>query len=216
MAENYDDSTIHWVEPRQRGILPLDDFHVPRSLRKTMRRGLHEIRIDTAFESVIRSCAEPTPTRPQTWLNPELIGLYIELHRRGHAHSVEVWRDGRMLGGLYGLALGAAFFGESMFSRAPDASKIALVDLVTRLNAGGFVLLDAQFVTDHLQRFGAVEISRATYLGRLRRALSLEASFPTGAYPSAGAGPGTTGSGATGGGSGSGSIGSAQPITQTS
>ncbi len=216
MAEDYNDPTIHWIEPRRRGILPLDGFHVPRSLRKTIRRGAHEIRIDSAFERVIRSCAEAAPDRPQTWLNPELIELYVELHRRGHAHSVEVWQDGRLVGGLYGLAIGAAFFGESMFSRVADASKIALVDLVERLNAGGFVLLDTQFITEHLRRFGAIEISRAGYIARLRQALALPARFPREVYPSAGAGPGVTGEGAAGDGSGSGSIGSAQATTHTS
>ncbi len=216
MAEDFDDPTIHWIEPQRRGVLPLEGLHVPRSLRKTIRRGGHEIRVDSAFEQVIRGCAAPTPARPQTWLNAELIGLYVELHRRGHAHSVEVWQADRLVGGLYGLALGGAFFGESMFSRVTDASKIALVDLVGRLRAGGFTLLDTQFLTDHLQRFGAVEISRAAYLARLRRALGIGAVFPVAAYPSGGGGPGVTGSGDAGGGTASGSIGSAQAITQTS
>ena len=216
MAEDYDDPTIHWIEPQRRGVLPLDTFHVSRSLRKTMRRGAHEIRVDTAFEQVIRGCAEPTPTRPQTWLNGELIRLYVELHRRGHAHSVEVWQADRLVGGLYGLALGGAFFGESMFSRVTDASKIALVDLVERLRAGGFTLLDAQFLTEHLQRFGAVEISRTAYLTRLRRAMRLGAVFPVAGYPSGGGGPGVAGGDAAGGGTGSGSSGSAQATTQTS
>lgn len=216
MAEDYDDPTIHWIEPQRRGVLPLDTFHVSRSLRKTIRRGAHEIRVDTAFEQVIRGCAEPTPTRPQTWLNGELIRLYVELHRRGHAHSVEVWQADRLVGGLYGLALGGAFFGESMFSRVTDASKIALVDLVERLRAGGFTLLDAQFLTAHLQRFGAVEISRTAYLTRLRRAMRLGAVFPVAGYPSGGGGPEVAGGDAAGGGTGSGSSGSAQATTQTS
>lgn len=216
MAEDYDDPTIHWIEPQRRGVLPLDTFHVSRSLRKTMRRGAHEIRVDTAFEQVIRGCAEPTPTRPQTWLNGELIRLYVELHRRGHAHSVEVWQADRLVGGLYGLALGGAFFGESMFSRVTDASKIALVDLVERLRAGGFTLLDAQFLTAHLQRFGAVEISRTAYLTRLRRAMRLDAVFPVAGYPSGGGGPEVAGGDAAGGGTGSGSSGSAHATTQTS
>jgi leucyl/phenylalanyl-tRNA---protein transferase len=220
MADDYHGRTIHWVEPRRRGVIPLDGFHVPRSLAKAIRRGGHEVRVDTAFAAVIRACAEPTPDRPKTWLNEELIELYVELHRRGHAHSVETWRDGRLVGGLYGLELGGAFFGESMFSRARDASKVALVELVARLRAGGFELLDTQFLTEHLQRFGAVEISRAEYLSRLRRALPVAARFPAASrYPSSGAGPGVAGAaGSAGAGtaSSSGSSGSAQSITQTS
>jgi leucyl/phenylalanyl-tRNA--protein transferase len=221
MANDIDDPTIHWIEPRRRGILPLDGFHVPRSLKKAIRRRHQELRVDTAFEAVIRGCAEATADRPRTWLNEELIGLYADLHRRGHAHSVETWQDGRLVGGLYGVRLGAAFFGESMFSRIRDASKMALVELVCRLRAGGFVLLDTQFTTEHLQRFGVIEISRAEYLRQLRRALALPASFPADPYPLAwGAvagdagtsGPGASGSGA----SGSGSSGSAQSITHTS
>jgi leucyl/phenylalanyl-tRNA---protein transferase len=214
MADDYDDPGINWIEPRRRGIIPLDGFHVPRSLAKAIRRGGFEIRVDHGSEAVIRACAEPTPGRPRTWLNEPLIGLYAELARRGIAHSVEVWRDGTLAGGLYGLAMGGAFFGESMFSRVRDSSKIALVELVGRLRAGGFTLLDAQFLTAHLERFGAVEISRAVYLRRLRLALAHPAAFPKGAYPSpkGGASPFTGG----GGGGGSGSSGSAQSIGQTS
>ena len=180
MAESYDSPEINWYEPRRRGIFPLDAFHVPRSLAKAIRRGGFEIRIDHDFEAVIRACAAPTEERPQTWLNERLIGLYVQLAREGYAHSVEVWREGALAGGLYGLALGGAFFGESMFSRVRDSSKIALVELVARLQAGGFSLLDAQFLTAHLARFGAIEISRADYLRRLRTALTQEAVFPTG------------------------------------
>ena len=214
MADEYDDPGINWIEPRRRGIIPLDGFHVPRSLAKAIRRGGFEIRVDHGFQAVIRACAEPTPGRPRTWLNETLIGLYVELARRGFAHSVEVWRDGALAGGLYGLALGGAFFGESMFSRVRDTSKIALVDLVSRLRAGGFALLDAQFLTAHLERFGAVEISRAVYLRRLRLALVQPAAFPIGAYPlpEGGASPFSGG----GGGGGSGSSGSAHSIGQTS
>jgi leucyl/phenylalanyl-tRNA--protein transferase len=212
MANDYHESTIHWIEPRRRGVIPLDRFHVARSLRKTIRRGRLELRADTAFEAVIRSCAQPTPERSRTWLNEELIGLYIELHRRGHAHSVEAWQAGQLVGGLYGVKLGGAFFGESMFSRVRDASKAALVELVGRLRAGGFVLLDTQFITEHLQRFGAIEISRGDYLGRLRRALPMEAEFPRGPYPFWPSVLGEEGEG----GSGSGSTGSAHSITQTS
>ncbi len=213
MADDFDDPAINWIEPRRRGVLPLEGFHVPRSLAKTIRRGGFEIRADHAFETVIRACAAPTPERPKTWLNETLIGLYVELARRGFAHSVEVWREGELAGGLYGLALGGAFFGESMFSRVRDSSKIALVDLVARLRVGGFTLLDAQFLTDHLARFGAIEISRAAYLRRLRAALSEEAEFPGGGYPlPKGA---SSPSGATGGG-GSSSSGSAHEINQRS
>jgi leucyl/phenylalanyl-tRNA--protein transferase len=216
MAEDFHSANVAWIDPDRRGILPLDAFHVPRSLRKTIRRGRHEIRVDTAFERTIRACAAPMLDRPQTWLNEELIRLYVELHRRGWAHSVETWQAGELVGGLYGLAIGGAFFGESMFSRVPDASKIALVDLVDRLRRGGFVLLDTQFVTDHLQRFGAVEISRTVYRSRLRRALTVAARFPGDAYPSAGGGPDAAGCGGCTGTSGSGSTGSAHSITQTS
>lgn len=209
MADDRDDPTIHWVEPRRRGVLPLDAFHVPRSLKKSLRRGGVALRADTAFEAVVRACAEPAPGRPRTWLNRELVELYVELHRRGHAHSVEAWRDDRLVGGLYGVRLGGAFFGESMFSRATDASKMALVELVGRLRAGGFVLLDTQFLTEHLQRFGGVEISRGEYLKRLRAALDLPARFPTEPYP-------FWPSVVAGAGGGSGSSGSAHSITQTS
>jgi len=217
MAEDFHSRAIAWIDPERRGILPLDTFHVPRSLRKAIRRSQHEIRVDTAFERTIRACAAPVLARPETWLNEELIGLYVELHRRGWAHSVETWQAGELVGGLYGLALGGAFFGESMFSRVPDASKIALVDLVERLRRGGFVLLDTQFVTEHLQRFGAIEITRPVYRTRLRRALALAAHFPVEpAHPSAGGASGKSGAGTGGGTSGPGSSGSVQSITQTS
>jgi leucyl/phenylalanyl-tRNA--protein transferase len=177
MADDYHGRTIHWIEPRRRGVIPLDGFHVPRSLRKAVRRGGHELRVDTAFAAVIRACAEPTPERPKTWLNEELIELYVELHRRGHAHSVETWRDGYLAGGLYGLELGGAFFGESMFHTARDASKVALVHLVARLRRGGFTLLDTQFVTDHLARFGTVEVSRRKYHRLLETAIAGRGDF---------------------------------------
>lgn len=178
MAGDRDDPEIHWIEPLRRGVIPLDAFHVPRSLRKRIRQQPFELRIDTAFAEVIDACAEPAADRPRTWLNDELLTLYKALHRYGHAHSVEAWQEGRLVGGLYGVRLGAAFFGESMFSRARDASKVALVELVARLRAGGFVLLDTQFVTDHLARFGAVEIPRAEYKRRLAAALARQARWP--------------------------------------
>jgi len=178
MADGRHDPNIYLVDPERRGIIPLESFHVPRRLARTIRQGRFEITIDRDFRAVIEACAEATPDRPSTWLNDELIELYTALARMGHAHSVEVRRDGRLVGGLYGVALGAAFFGESMFSRERDSSKVALVELVARLKAGGFTLLDTQFVTDHLRRFGAIEIPRAAYLERLEAAIARPATFP--------------------------------------
>lgn len=177
MAESGDSDIIRWVEPKRRGIMPLEAFHVPRSLRKTLRRAPFEITADRAFVDVMRGCAAPAPGREETWINEEIVALYAELHARGHAHSIEAWRDGELVGGLYGVSLGAAFFGESMFSRATDASKVALVHLVARLRAGGYVLLDAQFLTQHLARFGAVEIPRTRYMRLLADALARAATF---------------------------------------
>ncbi|MGH6942815.1 MAG: leucyl/phenylalanyl-tRNA--protein transferase [Geminicoccaceae bacterium] len=177
MANDRHDPAIHWIEPKRRGILPLDAFHQPRSLRKLIRKGRFEVRVDTRFAEVIEACAEFRPERSRTWLNDELIGLYRELHAQGFAHSVETFADGRLMGGLYGVSLGAAFFGESMFSRERDASKVALVALVERLRAGGYQLLDTQFVTDHLRRFGAIELSGETYRRELQRAIEMEAVF---------------------------------------
>ncbi len=173
MAESAEDPTLFWVDPERRGVLPLDGLHVGRSLRKAFLRGAFEIRVNTDFEGVLRGCAE----RPETWINAPIARLYRELHRMGHGHSVEIFVDGALAGGLYGVSLGAAFFGESMFSRAPDASKLALVALVARLRHGGFTLLDTQFVTDHLRGLGGVEIDRAEYRYRLRRALERKADF---------------------------------------
>jgi leucyl/phenylalanyl-tRNA--protein transferase len=177
MAESAEDSTLYWVEPEFRGILPLDAFHVPRSLQKTLRRQKFEVRLDTAFSDVIAACAERTSTRPSTWINSGIRSLYIQLHKMGFCHSVETWREGRLAGGLYGVKIGAAFFGESMFSREHDASKVALVHLVARLNAGGFRLLDAQFVNDYLKQFGAIEVARTIYQRALEAALAGEADF---------------------------------------
>ena len=179
MAGDRDDPVLHWLDPPLRGILPLDRFHVPRSLRKTIRRGHLRVSVDEDFAAVIHGCAAPTADRPRTWLNRELIALYCELHRRGHAHSVEIRQGSDLVGGLYGVRIGAAFFGESMFSRVSDASKVALVELAARLAAGGFELLDTQFITDHLVRFGAIDIPRAEYKRRLRTALIKPALFPT-------------------------------------
>lgn len=181
MANDRDDPTVHWVEPKSRGVIPLSRFHVPASLRKVIRQRRFELSVDSAFAEVITACAEARPERPRTWLNDELIELYCTLHRQGHAHSVECWRDGRFAGGLYGVSMGAAFFGESMVSFERDASKVALVHLVERLRLGRYRLLDTQFITDHLRRFGAIEVPRDTYRTMLRRALAGRATFYPGA-----------------------------------
>ena len=177
MAEGRHHRELHWIEPERRGILPLEGFHVPRKLRRTLRRCEFEVQCNSAFTEVIRGCAEPGENRRDTWINPTIERLYTELHEAGFAHSVECWQDDDLVGGLYGVSLGAAFFGESMFSRASDASKIALVHLVARLRKGGYLLLDTQFVTPHLSRFGAVEIARDEYRSRLARAITTEAHF---------------------------------------
>ena len=171
MAETADSDRLFWLDPPLRGILPLDGFHVSRRLRRTIRAGGFEVRIDGAFEAVMAACAESRPDRLQTWINGDILRLYGGLHNMGHAHSVEVWIDGGMAGGLYGVALGAAFFGESMFSRHRDASKIALVYLVGLMRAGGYTLLDTQFTTEHLARFGGREIPQAEYKATLQDAL---------------------------------------------
>jgi leucyl/phenylalanyl-tRNA---protein transferase len=178
MAEAADDPNLFWVDPERRGVLPLEAFHIPRRLRRTVRQGRYEIRVDTAFESVMRGCGAANPDRPTTWINARILDLYGELFRLGHAHSVETWQDNVLVGGLYGVSLGAAFFGESMFSRAPDASKVALVHLVARLKHGGFKLCDTQFVTRHLEQFGAIEIPRTAYRRRLAAAIRAKAEFP--------------------------------------
>ena len=178
MAEGRADSRIVFVDPDRRGVLPFERFHVPRSLRKTIRRGVFEIRCDTAFAGVLEGCAASTDKRRDTWINPEIERLYNQLYRLGFAHSVETWREGKLVGGLYGVALGAAFFGESMFSRETDASKVALVALVERLKRGGFTLLDTQFLTEHLSRFGALEIPREEYRRQLEDAIVRDAAFP--------------------------------------
>jgi leucyl/phenylalanyl-tRNA--protein transferase len=177
MAESADDPEVFWVRPETRGILPLDDFHVPRSLRKTIRQGHFAIQVDTAFEAVIDACAESRSGRRSTWINGPIREAYIELNRIGHAHSVEAWREERLVGGLYGVRLGSAFFGESMFSRETDASKVCLVYLVERLRARGFKLLDTQFTTDHLKRFGAIDLPRRRYETILAQALEANVGF---------------------------------------
>jgi leucyl/phenylalanyl-tRNA---protein transferase len=178
MGEAADDPELFWVDPRRRGILPLDGFHVPKRLRRVVRHGGFEIRCDSAFEEVMRGCAEATEKRPNTWINDEIVRLYAGLFVRGAAHSVEAWQEGMLVGGLYGVSIGAAFFGESMFSRATDASKVALVHLAARLRFGGYRLLDTQFLTPHLAQFGGVEITRAHYHRLLGEALAYRASFP--------------------------------------
>jgi leucyl/phenylalanyl-tRNA--protein transferase len=176
MADSADDPTLYWVEPRMRGTLPLDEFHVPRRLARTVRSDVFEVRIDTDFEAVIEGCAAPQPGRRVTWINEPIRRLYSELFRLGHVHTVETWREGRLVGGLYGVELGAAFFGESMFAGERDASKVALVHLVARLRCGGFRLLDTQFLTPHLAQFGARETPRDTYVRLLDAALVGSAS----------------------------------------
>lgn len=171
MAENADDPRLHWYEPKRRGILPLDGFHVPRSLARTVRAGGFEIMADRDFDATIAACAEVAPARDNTWINATIRRLYRALFDIGHCHSVEVYSSGRLVGGLYGVSIGAAFFGESMFHRETDASKVALVHLVARLRRGGYRLLDTQFVTDHLAQFGAIEIDKALYQTLLVQAL---------------------------------------------
>jgi len=178
MAESRDATTISWIDPRNRGILPLDAIHIPKSLKKTVRKNVFEIRCNHDFAAVIAECGRRTPDRGETWINPQIEQAVIELHNMGYAHSVESWFDGELVGGLYGVALGGVFFGESMFSRATDASKVALIHLVARLRLGRFKLLDTQFVTDHLKTFGAIEIPARDFLKRLEAALAVHCLFP--------------------------------------
>ena len=174
MAEHADSPDLFWVTPRERGVLPLDALYLSKSLIKTIRSGVFDVRVDCDFEAVITACAK---TRPDTWINDRIHALYSELFDLGHVHTVECYSQGRLVGGLYGLALGGVFFGESMFHLMPDASKVALAHLVARLRAGGFVLLDTQFVTPHLQRMGAVTVERLNYMQGLQSALEHEADF---------------------------------------
>jgi leucyl/phenylalanyl-tRNA--protein transferase len=177
MAESADDPGLYWIEPEARGILPLGRFHIPRRLRRTVRQDVYEIHIDRDFEAVIAGCAEAVQGRTKTWINGRIRRLYADLYELGHCHTVEAWSDGRLVGGLYGVRLGGAFFGESMFARARDASKVALVHLVARLREGGFRLLDSQFTTEHLKQFGAVDVDRRQYHYLLERAISTDADF---------------------------------------
>lgn len=177
MGESADDPALYWVEPEERGVIPLDGLIVSRSLRKVVKRQPFDIRINTSFEQVMQLCAAPTNNRAETWINKRILSLYAELHHMGHCHSVECWQGGQLVGGLYGLQLGAAFFGESMFSRATDASKVALVHLVARLNHGSFKLLDAQFMNPHLATLGAVPVKKIQYLKMLQKAVADSADF---------------------------------------
>lgn len=222
MAEGREDPVVHWVDPRRRGVFPLDGFHISRSLAKVIRQGRFSVTTDRDFAGVVRACAD----RPETWINEEIFSLYSALHTKGRAHSLEVWQDDRLVGGVYGVILGAAFFGESMFSRATDTSKVALAYLIHRLRAGGFTLFDTQFLTPHLASLGAIEIPRLTYHKRLQAALQGTAQFDPAGYqplPSSVASPasgaesseGTVSSGASST-SGSAKSGTSQRSTQTS
>lgn len=177
MAEDRESDELYWVDPKTRGVIPLQGFHLPRRLIKSIRQQVFRITCDQAFAEVMRACAAPGDDRGRSWINAEIIASYTRLHEMGHAHSIECWQGEELAGGLYGVAIGGAFFGESMFYRERDASKVALAGLVARLNAGGYKLLDIQFITDHLRQFGAVEIPRAEYLTALARAIELPADF---------------------------------------
>jgi leucyl/phenylalanyl-tRNA---protein transferase len=173
----HEDGDIYWHDPNPRAILPLNEFYLPRSLARTVRKRPFTIRANTNFAGVIRACAAPAPGRGQTWISAEIIRAYTQLHQLGFAHSVEAWQNGRMVGGLYGVAIGGLFAGESMFHHERDASKVALVHLVRALRTGGFRLLDVQYMTDHLAKFGAIEIPRIVYKARLRQALQVQGRF---------------------------------------
>lgn len=177
MAESADDPALYWIEPQHRGILPLDRLHISRRLVRKIRQAPYDVRVDTDFEGVIEGCAASRPGRRSTWINGRIRSLYRELFAIGCCHTVETWLDGKLVGGLYGVHLGGAFFGESMFSSGRDASKIALVYLAARLIHGGFMLLDTQFVTDHLRQFGTIEVSRSAFQKLLEPALAANADF---------------------------------------
>ncbi|MBN8182727.1 leucyl/phenylalanyl-tRNA--protein transferase [Roseibium aggregatum] len=177
MAESADDPGLFWLEPERRGILPLNNFHLPRRLRRTIRNDVFEVRVSTDFQGVIDGCAEPMPGRQKTWINREIRRLYGELFDMGYCHTIEAWQDGELVGGLYGVSLNGAFFGESMFTFRTDASKVCLAHLVARLIVGGYSLLDTQFVTEHLSKFGTEEVPQAAYNELLSEALKLETDF---------------------------------------
>ena len=178
MARAREDASVVWVLPEERGVIPLRDARAPRRLLKLTKTDPFEIRINSAFGDVIAACAAATPVRPDTWINDAIVEAYTELHYRGIAHSVECWREGRLVGGLYGLALGAAFCGESMFSREANASKVAMVHLMARLKAGGFHFVDAQFYNEHLEQFGLIGVPNEDYQAMLKASLAREANFP--------------------------------------
>jgi len=177
MAENYSDQKIYWINPQNRGILPLGGLHISKSLRKTIKRKSFNVTYNYNFRHIIQECAKIGSRRPETWINQEIMEAYIELHKIGYAHSIECWIDNKIVGGLYGIALGGAFFGESMFSQQSNASKIALVHLVAILKDRGFILLDTQFTSDHLETMGVIEISRENYLKKLKNALAKSPVF---------------------------------------
>ncbi len=186
MAESRDDPNVFWVHPQKRGVLPLNGLKVSRSLKKVVRRNEFVVKINTAFSDVMRCCAAETPDRDETWINDRIIEVYSDLHHQGHAHSVECWHGTQLAGGLYGVSIGGAFFGESMFSRRTNASKVALVHLIARMKAGGYRLLDTQFITDHLISLGAEEITKSEYQNRLNKALETEGDILKIPYPSDG------------------------------
>lgn len=175
MSEGRDDPNVFWVDPTMRGIIPLDGFHISRSLARHMRRGSFDVTYDQAFEDVVKGCAD----RPETWINGPIFDLYVALHRQGYAHSIEIWQDARLVGGVYGVTIGAAFFGESMFSRVTDASKVALAHLVDRLRMTGYALFDTQFITPHLASLGGIEVPRREYREILAEALNRDTDFTT-------------------------------------
>lgn len=181
MSEHRDDPEIFWVDPKRRGVFPLDQFHISRSLAKRIRSGVFSVTINQAFDAVVDGCAD----REDTWINSEIRKLYIALHDRSQAHSIEVWQDDKLVGGVYGVTLGAAFFGESMFSRATDSSKVALAFLIAHLNRSGYLLFDTQFITPHLASLGAIEITRASYHKQLSEAITRSADFTAHSLPSA-------------------------------
>ncbi|MDG2243827.1 MAG: leucyl/phenylalanyl-tRNA--protein transferase [Rhodospirillaceae bacterium] len=172
MAKSRDEEEVYWIQPKERGVIPLANFHVPKSLRKILRKEIFEIRVDTAFKDVMLGCAESVPGREDTWINEQIIDLFYSLFDAGLAHSVEAWIDDQLVGGLYGLAMGSVFFGESMFTRRDNASKVTLCHLIAILKKGGYRLLDTQFITDHLTQFGAVELPHKNYMRELGEALS--------------------------------------------
>lgn len=187
MAEARDDPRVFLVEPELRGMIPLNEFHIPSRLKRTVRSQVYEVRVNTDFCGVLDACATAMPGREDTWINDPIHGLYIDLHKRGFAHSIECWQGERLVGGLYGVTLGSAFFGESMFSLERDASKVALVHLVARLKRGGWTLLDTQFLTEHLRQFGAREIPQDTYLGLLKPSLEIQVDIDSLSAPISGA-----------------------------